>query len=218
MTERIANSDQYIITCEGETEVLYFKHLKSLINMIPNKPQMTAIPEVEVNPEKKAKSIRSQFERTWYHIVDKETCKECDEKTFEKRITSFYNIGKNNKKIETVLGYSNVSFELWLIMHKSDKKPSVHCAENYWKTLKKIYKLNDVESFNDYKSEKNFNKVLAQIELEDIKNAIKRADNLERINNREGILRTSGFPYFENNPSLSVHNVVKMILEDSELI
>lgn len=215
---RYANNEQYIMTCEGETEVWYFEHLKKLINAIPNKPKMNVVPVKETNPAKKAKSVVLPYKRVWYHIVDKETCQECDEKIFENRILSFKNIKKVNKTIEPFLGYSNVSFELWLILHKSIQKPSVHCAKDYWEYIKKLYKLDYVESFDDYKSERVFKQLLKQITLEDIRKAIKRAEELENINEREGILRTKGFSYYDNNPSMSVHNVVKQILLDSELL
>lgn len=204
-----------IITCEGETEVWYFNHLKKLINTTSAcKLKLTYKPEVEIEPLKKAKSFRFLYKRSWYHILDKETCRQSDIKVFNIRISDFKKIKKINKNAELALGYSNVSFELWLLMHKSNKTPVVHSAKGYWKDIKKVYKLDDIDTFDDYKSEKVFERVLKQITLNDVKAAIRRADKLQRDNaniNRH----TNELNHYEDNPSTSVHDVVKAIFESA---
>lgn len=210
----------YTITAEGETEVWYFEHLKSLINKSAERQgQAVFEPKKCVFPYKHAKNV-SPFVETWFHIMDRESIQEGDTASFETRLQSFCDVKKIKSKAKLVLGYSNVSFELWLLLHKLNNVKSVDKAKSYWKDIKRVYKLNNISQFEKYKGEDNFKRyVLSQITLDDIKNAIRNAERIEKENNEIcTYTQYKKFKYCVNNPSLSIHLVVKQILEDAGLL
>ncbi len=71
-----------------------------------------------------------------------------------------------------------------------------------------------------YKEESNFKKCLAKITLDDVKLAIIRAErimeNLRNIGCRQ--ITHKGFAYYEDNPSLSIHQIIRKILKDCRLL
>ena len=72
-------------------------------------------------------------------------------------------------------------------------------------------------SFNEYKEEKNFNRVLSQLSLKDVKEAIKRAEEIQRNNaavQQETVYK--GYSFFEDNPSLNIHCLIQKIFDASE--
>ena len=69
----------------------------------------------------------------------------------------------------------------------------------------------------EYKIEKKFKNILNKIDIEDVTNAIDRAEKIMSQNQNEtsGHLKhLYGFKYFTENPSLSVHNIIRGILRD----
>lgn len=69
-----------------------------------------------------------------------------------------------------------MNFELWLILHKENYKGKVNNTSGYHKRLRKIYELDQKE---DIKNEKVIDKILMQIDLNDVKNAILNSKKLE---------------------------------------
>ena len=85
----------------------------------------------------------------------------------------------NFVKIKKIFpAYSNVSFNLFLILHKQDYNKQTTPNDNYLKDLRNAYKL---DSKIDIKNETECLKIIEQINLELVKTAIKRAKliNLE---------------------------------------
>lgn len=206
-----------IITCEGDTEVWYFEHLKNLINLEPTCLMKLGYKTLSVckNPFSKAKSQTILSPIKWYHILDKESSDEADIKTFEKNLKSFKDVKKIRQHVKLLLGYSNVSFELWLIMHKSDEKPSAYSQQDYLNKLKKLYNLPGIKTLEEFKKENNFKKILKQITLEDVERAIKNGKALEMENRKVyQSKKTHGFEYFEENPSTNMHVILADILKD----
>ena len=76
--------------------------------------------------------------------------------------------------------------------------------------MRRIYGL---KSTDDIKSEKSIEKILSQITLEDVKNAIYRAEYIRRSKDKaDGIAVGSTFIY--SNPDFSIHEFLKAVLED----
>ena len=68
-------------------------------------------------------------------------------------------------------------------MHKKDLKGPLTDKKQYLKYINEIFD-EDFKSLDEYKEEKNFKRVVEQITLEDIINAIKRAEKI-RDHNKE---------------------------------
>ena len=92
-------------------------------------------------------------------------------------------VSKINNSLKYKLGYSNFTFELWIILHKKDLKGPLTDKKQYLKYINEIFD-EDFKSLDEYKEEKNFKRVVEQITLEDIINAIKRAEKI-RDHNKE---------------------------------
>lgn len=84
-------------------------------------------------------------------------------------------VSKINNSLKYKLGYSNFTFELWIILHKKDLKGPLTDKKQYLKYINEIFD-EDFKSLDEYKEEKNFKRVVEQITLEDIINAIKRVE------------------------------------------
>lgn len=82
------------------------------------------------------------------------------------------------KKIKYNLAYSNLSFELWILLHKKVCCQSLANNKSYLKLLNDNFNQN-FSSLDDYKKRNNFERVIEQLSLDDVKNAINRAKSLE---------------------------------------
>jgi hypothetical protein len=113
------------------------------------------------------------------------------------------------------LAYSNLSFELWILLHKRN---SVQCFSKNDSYLKLINDSFDekFECLKKYKVEKNFKRILNKITLNDVRQAIIRAKKLEERNRSNDLkIRYYGkYRYFTDNPSTSVWECVEKIFRD----
>lgn len=66
------------------------------------------------------------------------------------------NVKRINKNINYKLGYSNFSFDLWIILHKNQQKCSISHRKQYVNGINKEY--NERFHINDYKEEKKLKK------------------------------------------------------------
>ncbi len=75
-----------------------------------------------------------------------------------------------------------------------------------------------IESINTFKQETNFKKCLSKITLDNVKKAVKRADKImEDLKKDEQQMEYKGFRYYRKNPSLTTHEIVRIILSDCEI-
>ena len=77
----------------------------------------------------------------------------------------------------------------------------------------------DFKSLDEYKEEKNFKRVVEQITLEDIINAIKRAEKI-RDHNKEynKQIKYGKYIYYKENPDLEINESIEKILNDCEIL
>ena len=85
---------------------------------------------------------------------------------------------KRNSGRHIYQAYSNVNFDLWLILHEQDYNKRVSKNDAYINDVRRVYGLKRAD---DIKSEDVINKILGQITLKDVKEAIKRAENIRII-------------------------------------
>ena len=77
----------------------------------------------------------------------------------------------------------------------------------------------DFKSLDEYKEEKNFKRVVEQITLEDIINAIKRAEKIREHNkeyNKQ--IKYGKYIYYKENPDLEINESIEKILNDCEIL
>jgi len=103
-----------------------------------------------------------------------------------------------------------VNFDLWLILHKEDYNRSVSKNDAYVVDVRRIYGLGSSE---DIKSESAINKILEQINLDDVKSAIKRADDIREYKIDDDKMFIGSSVYFPN-PDFSIHKFIEVVLVD----
>lgn len=106
--------------------------------------------------------------------------------------------------------YSNVNIDLWFILHKEDFNRPVASNDAYVADARRIYGLNREA---DIKEKANLLRLLKQITLEDVKHAIRRAEQI-RSEKLEFDRFMVGTVACYGNPDFSLHDFLKIVLQD----
>lgn len=109
--------------------------------------------------------------------------------------------------------YSNLCFDLWLILHKTRFTRCVNNTGQYAQTIREVYNLPENA---DIKNEDVINQILAQLQLQDIRQAIQNAFVISKNNDGTGTPSFSekSVQYYPN-PDLAVHLFVQKVLHDT---
>lgn len=205
---------KYFFSVEGDTEDLYFQHLKKLILAKDNRIANPIIQIEKCSPSKIVKKLTFIQPCTITAVFDVEDEDTVHRSRFENTLKEMSDAEKLGKAIKFDLGYSNIDFELWIILHKKDLFGTVGNKTQYLKTINQICGTK-FEALREYKEERNFKQILSKITLDDVKAAIARAEKITKQRKSEGNpIKTCGYEWFDKNPSLSVHNVIKKILRE----
>lgn len=194
--------DKYIICCQGEeTEKNYFESLKRHLKMgkqleiiVESKDPLTMIKhmkgEIANRNKKKQRKYQCGLNRTWF-VFDED-----NEAKFSEAI-------KYAKKHNIKYAYSNISFEVWLLLHFEyfespfDNKTLIRKIDQSFKDkLKRPYRKNDKQIYKD----------LYRYYPE----ATKKADKL--------LILHSGKTEKESNPSTTVFKLIEDLNEIARTI
>ncbi|MBQ7265664.1 MAG: RloB domain-containing protein [Firmicutes bacterium] len=128
MKKRITN--RYYFSVEGECEKLYLQRLDNIIKG-ENSPFNVAFSvKVEKHPLKYIKALPITEKTTVYHLIDFGDMGETEQKTFKNALDNMKEAQKY-KSVIYKLGYSNLTFELWLILHKIKFTRSIASKSTY---------------------------------------------------------------------------------------
>ena len=212
-------TQKYYFSVEGETEKWYFDWLQEKINSEPAAKHKVSIDSKIQNPIKRAKSINVLTKTEIIHVFDYESNDEAHTVQFMKTLDSLKGTSKLGKQIKYQPGYSNFTFELWMVLHKAEcNAPLVH-RRQYLDPINKAYDEN-FENLDQYKHEANFKRVLGKISLPDVIAAINRSKVIMQKNMENGLVlqQYKGYRYYRENPALSVWESIEKILKDCELL
>ncbi len=176
--------------------------------------------KVEKSPCAFVKSLSSLQKTTeLVHVIDVEGNDSCSRKTFNGILENLSKAKKLKSGIRYSLGYCNLSFELWFILHKTECFGTFSFKDNYLPYINRVYET-CFSSMRDYKREDNFTKVLNRLVLEDVYGAVKRAHKIQAIKIKDGIrpLQVHGYEYFGDAPSLSLYQYIEQILQECGLV
>ncbi len=204
-------NEKYFFSVEGETEVWYFEHLNKLINDQLERLGADFTVSLDAKKSRPAKYIKSRSfvkkGQELIHVFDHEGDvvrfkKTLDEMTLAKQKDAVYR-----------LGYTNISLELWLLLHKQDCFGNVPNVNAYLPRLNQSFGLN-FRNLGELKSEHGFKQLLSKIELTDVYSAVVRAERIhqQRLDSAEQE-RYKSYAWFNENPSLSLHLCIKKILD-----
>lgn len=219
MSERLQTL-KYTLTVEGETEQWYFQWLRDQINSCPERTYNISVnAKVQQSPERFYKGTTRKVTPEVTHICDMESNEKVHVEKFQ-RILSEMKDAKSNKNIIYSLGYSNYTFELWMVLHKIDCNGPISHRTQYLRPINRAFEEN-FEDLSHFKQENNFKRCLSQLNLNDVKAAIKRAERITKNNEQDQAkvkLHYKGYTYFRDNPSLSVHEKVRKMLTECGVI
>ena len=216
----------FFISVEGiNCEKMYFEHLAKLIN------NSDSVYKIKINVKKMQPY---EFAKRSFHLYNANFKNNKKIPFFHiQDIEDYYNTVQRNKFFTLVdelrkaekdfrilyeLGYSNYTFELWLLLHVADMTHSVQNRNSYLAYVNRYFNKN-YSNLNQYKQEDEFCNILNEfITLQSVKMAIDRAEKILQYNinnNKQQCYKK--FNYFQNNPDLTVHRVVQKIFNTCEV-
>lgn len=209
----------YHFSVEGESEKRYLDWLQRAINAEQRAKYMVKMDvKIQSDPVKRMKGMVVLGRTQITHVFDREGNDDVHARRFEMTLQRMKKAQDMGKNIRYTLGYSNFTFELWMILHKADCFAAKTHRGQYLAPLNQAYGQN-FESLDQYKREGNFQRILDALTLEDVRDAIRRGEMITRRNQEQGFVlqKQSGYSYYLENPSLSLWEVVKAIFTDCKL-
>lgn len=210
---------KYYFSVEGETEYWYLKWLQGLINSTDESQHLVSFDcPVNKNPVKRVKSMNITKKITIYHFFDYESNEEIHVRRFTEAMDRMKE-AQNYKQVIYKSGYTNFTFDLWIILHKMDCYGAYADRKNYIAPLNKAYG-EQFENMDEYKKESNFKRCLSRLSLQDVIDAVGRAKTIEKRNQNNGCVQYQykGYKFYKENPSLLAWEAIETVLKDCKLI
>lgn len=213
------STKKYYFSVEGETEQWYLKWLQDIINHTEESAYKVSFDcPVQKNPIKRAKSLVVTKKTEIYHISDYESDEPIHVREFTETMDNMKKAKELGKQINYKFGYSNLTFDLWIVLHKADCNASFAHRKHYLVPLNRAYGEN-FESMDEYKHENNFKRCLSKLNISDVNSAINRAKSIMKKNaeNRLLLHEYKGYKYYKENPSLMIWEAIEKILIECQL-
>lgn len=208
---------KYYFSTEGETEKWYLEKLSNLIN---NDKSATHKVSFVIKVDSSSGFMkRTPFikEVRFFHFFDVESTTPEYEKRFIGVLDNMRSVEKQNKNISYIPIYSNLTFELWMILHKIDCNGSLADRKHYFPLINKAFNVN-YQGLKEYKEEKHFKNILANITINDVKAAIDRADKIMTYNRTHYNKKQKyNYSWYDENPATEVGTIIKEILTNCGL-
>lgn len=211
---------KYYFSVEGETEQWYLKWLQDLINNTEKSACKVSIDcPVRKNPLKYAKALTVTKKVEIYHFFDYESDEPIHVQGFQDTMDNMKRAEQLGKQIKYKSGYSNFTFDLWIILHMTDCNASYAHRRQYIMPINKAFG-ERFENMDEYKHEDNFKRCLNKMNLSNVLDAIRRARRIMQRNQENGytLHQRKGYKYYKENPSLSAWEAIEKILKDCELL
>lgn len=198
----------YLCVCEGQQEKMYLSHVSRLIKVFPQK--VVTFNSYIDNPHRLTKTYVEYDSAAIFDF-------DFNKVEFERNIQICDKLNKENKPSSRRSGrniyhaYSNVNFDLWLILHKEDYNREVSKNDAYILDVRRIFGLS---SKDNIKNEGTIKKILDQITLQDVRDAIRRAEKI-KLHKIERDAYKVGNSLIYSNPDFSIHEFLKAVLKES---
>ncbi len=111
----------------------------------------------------------------------------------------------------TYHAYSNINFDLWLILHKENFNRPVTSNHAYQSAVRRIYGL---AKDDNIKKKGAIKKILDQISLDNVKTAILRADEIKNSKLKSDMVITGQTEHY-GNPDFSINYFLRQVLTES---
>ena len=223
-----SESRQFYMSVEGANcERLYFEHLAKIINHSSQHKYNLKIAPKAMSPMQYAKRTaykpvdrrRSGKDLPYIHIQDIEDYYDAEQRQKFYRIIDEMRTAEQTFGISYCMGYSNYTFELWMLLHVADMTASVANRGAYLRSINQYFKRKYI-SLDEFKNAAEFQRILDEfITLDTVFDAVRRAerivvDNATQSKNKIGY---RGVTFYPDNPDITVHEVVQMIFDVCEV-
>ena len=211
---------KYYFSVEGETEYWYLEWLQDQINNASEATGKVSFnKKIQKDPMKRAKSLAITDKVEIWHLSDYESSDEVYVKRFTETMDRLAETKSLKKQIVYKFGYSNFTFDLWIILHRMDCRRAFSHRKQYITLINKAYD-EKFKNMDEYKHEADFKGCLKKLTLEDVTRAVNRSKEIMDINVRNGytLHRYKGYSYYKENPSLMIWEVIEKILIDCKLM
>ena len=177
---------KYYFSVEGETEKWYLDWLQKTINVIPeSKYNVKLDAKIQKDPLARVKGMTLLEQTEITHVFDRESEDSINTKQFQETLDRMSDAEQLGKDIDYKLGYSNFTFELWIILHKVDCNGAKTNRKQYLYDLNKAYG-EKFEDLKEYKRENDFKRILKKLTIEDVISAVRRAETIMKRNEESG--------------------------------
>ena len=210
----------YYFSVEGETEQWYLEWLEAQINANENANYIVKfITKVEKDPVSFIKKLVIQKKTTIWHLSDIEGSSDDQIQTVHNTLGRLKDAKGLGKSIIYKWGYSNLSFDLWMILHKQNCNAELTDVGKYLTHINRVFD-EHFESMKEYKEEDNFKRCLGKLTFPEVLIALSRAKAIMQRNERDGyqLAQFKGYRYYIHNPSLDLWQPVETILSDCALL
>lgn len=134
---------KYFFSVEGDTERWYLIWLQAKINSNEcSKYNIKIDCKRCSDPRKYVKNSNILKKTEVTHLVDIESNEDSHVKRFECTLDNMKEAQKMGKDIRYILGYSNFTFELWMILHKDPCNKILTDRTKYRELINKAYNEN----------------------------------------------------------------------------
>lgn len=171
----IYKSIEFFFSVEGETEKWYLEHLQKIINENKCRSHNAVFKIKTCLPVSFVKSHNFFCDTQICHFFDYESIEE--EGKFKQILENMSQAEKLGKSVKYFSCYSNLTFELWIILHKIDCNTNLMDKKKYLFFINKAFKTN-YQSLVEYKKERNFKNLVKSITLKDVRDAVSRAKKI----------------------------------------
>lgn len=203
----------YHFTVEGETELYYLERIQDLFNDQDSAKYNLVIKKAKKRPLSYVKGVKIIYKTHITHLFDYESSSTYHQSVFKDILGELKASKKIKKDVIYQSGYSNYTFEIWLLWHKIDLFRHFDERSQYLNHINTSFSEN-FDDLDEFKKEKNIKRVLSKISINDVKNAISRAKYMDQKHISDGIKPKSymSFQYYDENPSTNVHIVIEEII------
>ncbi|HCM14186.1 MAG TPA: abortive phage infection protein [Lachnospiraceae bacterium] len=210
----------YYFSVEGETEQWYLEWLQRMINVDPAARYTVKLDsKIQKDPLARVKRLTIVDKTEITHIFDYESEEPVHVQQFKAVLDRMKAAQDSGKNIKYQLGYSNFTFELWIILHKTNCNGTLTHRRQYLTPLNQAYD-QQFENLDQYKHEDNFKRILDQLTLDNVRKAIQRSKTIMQRNQEAGYIlqQYKRYKYYKENPALSIWESIEKILRECELL
>ena len=210
----------YYFSVEGETEQWYLEWLEAQINANEHANYIVKfITKVQKDPVSFIKKLVVQKKTTIWHLSDIEGSSDEQIQTVHNTLGRLKEAKGLGKSIIYKWGYSNLSFDLWMILHKQNCNAELTDVGKYLSHINRVFD-EHFESMKEYKEEANFKRCLGKLTFPEVLTALSKAKSIMQRNKQDGYQLTQfkGYSYYIHNPSLDLWQPIEAILSDCGLL